>query len=230
MRQVNTTGLGCSLAMLLLTCGSLAAEEAAIESPKLEQVGEDRYRVGNIIVDKKTRSFEVPGKVLHLTDALEYFAVASDGMKGYESLLELTTTPREFNLACILIGLDDKKSVKPRYQFDEQKPDGQSVDISLSWEEDGKSVTVSAANAMTAGEDVFDDDSWVYIGSALGDNGKQFMAEVGGTLIGFVHDPYSIIDHRNGGGIGAYGLITGNEKALPEEGSAVTLSVKVIER
>ena len=73
-------------------------------------------------------------------------------------------------------------------------------------------MSVSGANAMTAGEDVFDDDSWVYIGSAMGDNGKQFMAEVGGTLIGFVHDPYSVIDHSNGAGIGAYGLITGNEE------------------
>ena len=81
---------------------------------------------------------------------------------------------------------------------------------------------------MTTGDDVFDDDSWVYIGSAMSHDGKQFMAEIGGTLIGFVHDPNSVIDHRLGAGIGAYGLITGNEDALPVKGSAITLTIAVV--
>jgi hypothetical protein len=54
------------------------------------------------------------------------------------------------------------------------------------------------------------------------------MADVTGTLIGFVHDPDSVIDHRNGAGIGAYGLLTGNEKMMPPEGTAVTLTVSVV--
>lgn len=191
----------------------------------IEQLDEERYRIGTIIVDKKAQSFTVPGKILVLKEPLEYLAVSIDGMKDYESLLELSTSARDFNLACILIGLDDEKSVKPRYQFDERKSEGQAVKITVSWQQDGKTVSVSGANAMTAGDDEFDDHSWVYIGSAMGNNGEQFMAEVGGTLIGFVHDPYSVIDHSNGGGIGAYGLITGNEDKLPPKGSAITLTV-----
>lgn len=228
MKYLRARGPRLIVATLLLAFASLQAADGGTEAPEMEQLGDERYRIGAIIVDKKAGSFTVPGKILHLKDALEYLAVSSGGMKDYESLLELTTSPREFNLACILIGLDDKKSIKPRYQFDERKPDGQSVAIAISWEQDGKTVTLSGANAMTAGEDTFDDDSWVYIGSEFGNYGKEFMADAGGTLIGFVHDPYSIIDHRNGGGIGAYGSITGNENVLPAEGSAISLSVTVV--
>jgi hypothetical protein len=47
-------------------------------------------------------------------------------------------------------------------------------------------------------------------------------------LIGFVHDPYSVIDHANGAAIGAYGLLTGNEDLLPPEGSIISVTVSLV--
>lgn len=195
----------------------------------VEKLDDERYRIGEIILDRSTSSFSVPGKISHLTDALEYLAVSQAGMKEYESLLELTTTPGDFNLACILVGLDDTKSVKPQYQFDKRDAEGQLVSISLSWESDGETVTASAANALSVGEDVFDDDNWVYIGSTTGNYGKEFMANAGGTLIGFVHDPYSVIDHAKGAGIGNYGLVTGNLELLPPIGTDISLTIRVVQ-
>jgi len=203
-------------------------EEVTAPTPLMEDLGEQRYRIGEIIVDKKAGEFSVPGKVLHLNAPLEYLAVSTDGMKGYESLLELSTSATNFNLACILIGLDEKKSVKPRYQFDDRKPEGQAVAITLTWQKDGKTMRVSGANAMTAGEETFDDDSWVYIGSLTSEDGQLFMADMTGTLIGFVHDPASVIEHINGGGIGAYGLLTGDAAVLPPEGAAISLTVALV--
>jgi len=225
--QLPTWTRMIATALILTLSFNLSAEDEPAE-PKMVKIGDEQYRIGTITVDRKAQTFSVPGKILVLKDALEYLAVSKDGMKGYESLLELDTVPREFNLACILIGLDDKDTVKPRYQFDDRVADGPAVAITVSWEKDGKTVSVSGANAMTTGDDVFDDDSWVYIGSEMSHDGKQFMAEIGGTLIGFVHDPNSVIDHRLGAGIGAYGLITGNEDALPAKGSAITLTIAVV--
>jgi len=225
---VRATSCMLVVAMLFTFSPLAVSEEEKKQSPQIEQLDDERYRIGKIIVDKEAQSFTVPGKILVLKEPLEYLAVSIDGMKGYESLFELSTSARDFNLACILIGLDDEKSVKPRHQFDERKPQGQAVKITVSWKQDGKTVSIAGANAMTTGEDVFDDDSWVYIGSATGNYGEQFMAEVGGTLIGFVHDPYSVIDHSSGGGIGADGLITGNEDKLPPKDSAITLTVTVV--
>ncbi len=231
MKSMRLTGVSAwmpAVWMILAVAFSANAEDEA-KSPDMEQLGDDRYRIGSILVNQKTKSFTVPGKILHLKDALEYLAVSPNAHKEYESLLELTVSPSEFNLACILIGLDQEQSVKPLYQFDTKELQGQALEISVSWQQDGKTVSVSGANAMTAGEEVFDNDDWVYMGSEMSHDGKQFMADVGGTLIGFVHDPWSVIEHRGGAGIGAYGLITGNEDALPPEGSAITLSVTVVQ-
>jgi len=216
------------VAILLAYTSSQADEEVTEPAPLMEDLGEQRYRIGEIIVDKKAGEFSVPGKILHLKAPLEYLAVSTDGMKGYESLLELSTSGTNFNLACILIGLDEKNSVKPRYQFDDLKPEGQAVAITLTWQEDGKTMSVSGANAMTSGEETFDDDSWVYIGSSTYGDDQLFMADMTGTLIGFVHDPASVIEHINGGGIGAYGLLTGDEAVLPPEGAAISLTVSLV--
>jgi len=202
---------------------------AKFATAPIQKLGDERYKIGEITVDRTTSSFSVPGKILHLREPLEYLAVSKAGMKEYESLLELSTSPGDFNLACILIGLDEEKSIKPRFQFDEREAQGQLVSISLSWEIDGETVSSSGANALTVGDEVFDNDNWVYIGSGTGNYGKEFMADAGGTLIGFVHDPYSVIDHKAGAGIGNYGLVTGNEDLLPPEGSDVSLTITVIE-
>ena len=73
---------------------------------KLKPLGQDRYQIGRIVVDKRARSFTVPGRVHVLGKPLEYLATSPGGMKGYETLLELDASGSEFNLACILIGLE----------------------------------------------------------------------------------------------------------------------------
>ncbi len=219
------------VATLLITMLSMSAayaqENPGTKMGAIVDLGEGRFQIGEIIVDRTAQEFSLPGKILHLGDALEYLAVSTGGMKEYESLLELTTSPRDFNLACILIGFDDTETIKPRYQFDEVDVQGPSVVLTLSWQDGGETHSVSAASAMKEGEKTFGDDRWVYIGSLTSGEKQEFMAERGGTLIGFVHDPYSVIDHQTGGGIGAYGLITGDETLLPAEGSAIRLTVGV---
>jgi hypothetical protein len=208
---------------------SVAEQETVAETkPPIEDLGEGRYRIGAITVDKTARKFSLDGKILHLTRPLEYVAVKTEGHKGYESLLELETSAVEFQLACILVGLDDEKSVKPRFQFDDNEVGGQAVDITVSWEVEGDVKTVSAASAMTTGNETFGDEGWVYIGSMQSPQDGSLLAEMSGTLIGFVHDPLSIIEHRKGAPAGSYGMVTGNADILPPEGSTITLTVSVI--
>lgn len=222
-----------SAVLIAFACTAFAQDKKA-EEPKpasqtlIEDLGDDRYRIGNIVVDKNKARFSLPAKVLHLDEPLEYLAVQRNGAKGYESLLELDTTAQEFQLAAILVGLDEKHSVKPRYQFDEREAEGQLVEIDITWGTGDNAVTVSAATALLAGDEPMDDDSWVYVGSVPDSQGARLMAEVSGAVIGFVHDPMAIIDHRTGAGIGAYGSITGNAEMLPPEGGTVTLTVTVV--
>lgn len=215
-------------ALLAWSPAVLTKDEPATDAgPAIQDLGEQRYRIGRVTVDKGARSFTVPGRVIHLSGPMEYVAVTEGGMKEYESVLELGASATEFQLACILIGLDDANSVKPRYQFDDREAEGQAVDIVIAWERDGKTHRTKAANALLQGDEPFDDHDWVYIGSNTQQDG-ELMAEMVGTLIGLVHDPDAIIEHRRGAGIGAYGMITANPGLLPPEGAPVTVSVSAI--
>jgi hypothetical protein len=206
-----------------------------IEAPKLEKLSEDRYRIGTIVLDRKRRTFTAPGRVLHLDDApLEYLAVARGGYKGYESVLELDSTASEFNLACILVGLDGEDVTKPKFQFDRQAVDGPRVLLELRWKPAGEpAVRIAAHEALVemgndgAQRPVSDD--WVYIGSYLEPNSSRFGADTMGTVIGFVHDPASIVEHRAGLGIGAYGSVQVRKDRLPPIGTPIELVLSLPE-
>ena len=192
----------------------------------IEKLGDDKFRVGNVVIDKAAGSFSLPARVAHTTDPLEYLAVARGGSKEYESLLELDATASQFQIASILIGLDDARSVKPRYQFDERPAEGPAVNVHIDWSDEFRSVSIPASEALLFDRKTFTSEEWVYTGSVTEQNG-QFMAETIGSVISFVHDPFAIIDHRSGIGVGAYGSITGNAVLLPPEGATVTVSISL---
>jgi hypothetical protein len=214
-----------------------AAAPAAASPASVKELGKDRYQIGTIVVDRKAGQFTVPGRILHIDDApLEYIAVGRAGYKGYESLLELDAIGTEFNLACILLGLDNAAVRRPDFQFDRRPPEGPPVLLGLRWQADGKSVEVPMRDALTflqrpaaegtpaAGPPP---DDWVYTGSFNTSEDGRYAADVVGTIVGFVHDPASIIEHRAGLGIGAYGSVQGNGQLLPPIGSPVELIVTV---
>lgn len=201
------------------------APAAAPRLGEMKSLGQERFQIGRIVVDRRAGTFKVPGRVHLLGKPLEYLAASPGGMKAYETLLEVDATGSEFNLACILLGLerDPKPAVFPKSA---RAPlAGHGAAIYIAWSEDGKRRQVSAAEAL------FNPDSgakaepieWVYTGSR--ESQGRFAADVTGTLIGFVRDPNSIIESAVGIGIGAYGSVRGNT-ALPPVGSAIELIVE----
>lgn len=206
------------------------ARDADDPSPQITALGNDRFQIGAIVVDKSDGSFVAPGRVLRIEPPLEYVAVTLGGAKGYESLLELDVSAIEFNVACILIGLTNDDVSLPEYQFDSNPVLGPRVRITALIQKGGDTMEVGIAELLlTDGQaDVTDD--WVYIGSQYAPGRPDiYMAEEVGTLIGFVHDPASIIEHSAGVGIGAYGSIGGNGELLDDEGMELALKIKVID-
>jgi hypothetical protein len=195
----------------------------------VRSLGGSRYQVGAILVDKRHHRLTVPGRVAHLGEApLEYLAVAPHGLKEYESLLEVDASGSDFNVALILIGLDAALSSRPGYQFDRSFPEGQLLEVAVRFTAGGRSRTVGADEALMTDEERgrIPPTQWVYTGSFVHPNaGHVFAADASGTLIGFVHDPADIIEHRAGLGIGHYGSVRGNVGLLPPIGSPVELVV-----
>lgn len=194
----------------------------------LKALGHDRYQIGRIIVDKGSHRLVMPAVVAHLGEApLEYLAVTKDGLKAYETLLEAGATGSELNLALILLGFDPANSSRLAFQFDRSLPKGQTATITIRWRGSKGVREVSADQALLSDQQLHDIPPavWVYLGSFINPPDGRFGADTAGTLIGFVHDPNSLIEHRLGLGIGAYGSIRGNAANLPPIGSPVEVIV-----
>jgi len=196
---------------------------------ELKSLGKDRYQVGRIVVDKKAGRFTVPGRVLVMGQPLEYLATSPKGMKDYETLLEVDASGSEFNLACILLGLERDPKQGPFYQFSEAPVVGPKVLVSVAWQDGGKRREISAAEALLdpKGDVRPESVEWVYTGSLSMPPEGQFAADITGTLIGFVHDANSIIESVLGLGIGAYGSVNGNAALLPPIGTPIELIVQL---
>jgi hypothetical protein len=220
---------------LLATLGWVAASggsSALAQTPPPPRIGEmkplggDRFQIGTIVVDKRARKFTVPGRVHVLGKPLEYLAMAPAGMKGYETLFEVDTTGSEFNLACILVGLERDPKLVQLTRAVRTPLAGQRIAISIAWSEGGRRRQVSAAEAILNPEAGVKPETveWVYTGAPASDSGTGFMPDLTGTLIGFVRDANCIIESALGIGIGAYGSVRGSA-IVPPVGTAIELIV-----
>jgi hypothetical protein len=230
---MNRRLCGLLLASLLCTRTALAAAATAappppaspeVPKPQIVDLGNGRYQVGPVQIDKTQHRFTVTGLVLRAEPPLEFLAVARHGRKGYESMLELDATAFEFNLACILIGLDgERASGRPGYHFDPQPVDGDRVAIDVSWQEGASTLTRPAESLLVDGDQPVPPE-WVYTGSEFTRSGA-YLAHIDGTLIGLVHDPSSVIEHHSGLGINTYGSIK-TVSGAPAAQTPVVLTVR----
>ncbi|WP_088280811.1 YdjY domain-containing protein [Ideonella sp. A 288] len=206
---------------------------AAAQAPNLgdmKPLGQDRFQIGRIVVDKRAGSFIVPGRVHVVGKPLEYLATSPRGMKEYESMLELDASGSEFNLACILIGLErDPKQVPLTHFRTAPRLIGPRVGLSVAWTDNGKRRQVPAAEALLNPEAGVKPETveWVYTGAPASDHHGRFVADETGTLIGFVQDANSIIEASSGIGLGAYGSVRGHA-LLPPVGTAIELIVEAV--
>lgn len=201
------------------------APEKVNTEPEVEDLGDGRFRIGSIELDKDAGEFQIPGRILRDEPPLEFLVVIKDGFKAYESLLEVDATAYEFNVACILIGLNPKHGVVPEMHFDPQPVKGDPVDIWVAWELDGKPFRRHAADLIRMGDETLARRQWVYIGSGFTPFG-EYLAQVDGTLVGFVHDPSSIIEHRTGLGLKDFGAVEPNRSLTPPVGTPIKFIVK----
>lgn len=223
----------------LLAAAAVAAAmpglaEAQIPPPvvgALESLGDERYRLGRIQVDKRARRFTLPGRVLVSERPLEYLATTPGGMKAYEALLEFETSGTEFNLACILIGLEpDTQAVPPKLYRKVPRLAGPRVALTMAWRQaDGTLRRVPAAQALLNADAGVDPAGveWVYTGAPAPESQGRFAPDITGTLIGFVHDANTIIESVAPIGLGAYGSVRGHAM-LPPVATPIELTVEAV--
>ena len=195
----------------------------------VERLGPDRVRIGSIVIDTGRQELAVSGFVNDVR-VLEFLANTKGGWKAYESALELDTNAINFNVACLLIGLDPTGAVVARYQFDPEPPKGQALELFVEWDENGRRRRVRAEEIIynqKTGQTLAEG-PWVYTGSAF-QQGNRYMAEVEGTLVGFMHTPAPIIESPRPIN-GAYGDSIINPSLNLKPGTVVQLIVRALPR
>ncbi len=201
------------------------------EKPRVEELGGDIFRIGTIKVDKSKRLITVPGKMLPYGEnkPIEFMATMKQGYKAYESVLMLDANAFEFNLACILIGLDSKKAVASEFHFDPKQVEGDKVSINISWEKNNQWVEQDVIDLMKVGGKKPEKPSvWSYTGSSFVE-GDRYLAQMDGVLIGLIHDPASVIEHTDGLGLGNWGAILIDPDMAPKGGQDIFLKVRNVE-
>jgi len=217
----------------------LAAQQAPARTPfpgpapapaPVERLGPDLLRVGNVRIDTAKKELSVAG-VVNNVQVLEFLANTKGGFKAYESALELDTNAVNFNVACLLIGLDTARAVVSRFQFDPLLPQGDPVELFIEWDNAGTRRRIRAEHLIynKVTKSTLTEGPWVYTGSAFLPQGNRYMAETDGTVIGFMHTPSPIIENPRPL-VGEYGDHLINPELNLKAGATVQLVLRALPR
>lgn len=175
-------------------------QQPAGPMPTLEKVGNGLYRLGDIVVDRNTRSITFPAQVNMDKGMLEYLIVHRKG-KTHESLLNTLVDPYNLQIAFLLLGFEGTDQ-RLAMQGDRATPKGDAIGISIS-RKTGTNTEVIAAEQWLAnkfGDEIKDVPamSWVYTGSFSYQG--RFVAQDSGSIAAIWHDPVALIDNATPGG------------------------------
>lgn len=197
----------------------------------VEKTGDTTYRIGEMHLDVKKKELVVPGSVNDVA-VLEFVANTRGGFKAYESAVTLNTNAVSFNAAMLLLGVDPARSRPSEYQFDLKAPQGDPVQVTVSWQDGGRTRTVPVEELLydQRSKKTLKQGPWVYTGSSFFNTGtgQMFLAESDGVLIGFMHGPQAIIDNPRDDARDGFGSIVLNPNLGLKPATPITLTVKVL--
>lgn len=199
---------GVSLAKLLVVpcmaalAGSSAAADTYIPQADpapaaIEKVGEGRFRLGDIVIDKKSRSITFPAQVNQDKGMLEYLIVHRKG-KTHESLLNTRVEGYDLQVAFLLLGYEGSEK-KLAGQGDPSLPQGDAIRIVIR-QKDGAEWPAEKwlINKFPEGDKDVGPMKWVYTGSFSWQG--RFQAQDSGSFAAIWHDPVALIDNASPGG------------------------------
>jgi len=223
--------LSLLLMVLFVPLSAFSSEKTEKEAEKLvENLGGNRFKLGDIVIDKNANSIRFPAKV-NMDDGLLELLLCTPYGKAHESLFVTDIDAIHLNLALIMIGCKSG-NVRVGEQGENVIPDGTFVTIEVAYKEGD-----AAKEKIIRAEDwVFNDKekkamqhtNWVYTGSFISKEG-DYMAKMTGTYIVTFHDPYTIIDipAKEGADDTVFWV---NKDAVKKKGFPVDLIITVVEK
>lgn len=190
------------------------------ETPALKYVSPGVFEIGKCTIIKDENRVEFPASVNMKEGLLEYLLVGNTG-KLHESLLRTDIEPYALQVALLLSGLEG--SLKHlSAQGENRTPEGDPVEIMVSWSEEGKAKKARIETMVLDGKNAVDQIPWVFTGSII--RNGAFAAQVEKSIIAIYHDPVAMIDHRLASGASDERWFA-NSKAVPPIGTPITVSI-----
>jgi hypothetical protein len=188
-------------------CPILQGEEKEVApQPKVKKIGENRYRLGLVEFDAKTREVSIPAVVnMREGGPIEYLLVHENG-KVHESILTTAASPLDIQVAMKLLkyqpGHGDvfNRLLPPELI---EKEGGKKEDrgdlVYFSFQPDGEKQPIPTYELVVDGEDAdaMEAGGWIYTGSVI--EGGSFMAETEGSILAIYIDHLALFNMTRDG-------------------------------
>lgn len=197
--------------------------------PAVERIADGVFRIGQLRVDTVKRELIAPATVNDIL-TIEFLANTKGGVKAYESAITVESDAITFNAALMLLGLDPARGKPSRFQFDQGTPEGDPIELHIEFR--GRKFRAEQLLFDYRSKQTLPIGPWVYTGSTFVDygQGKVFLAEQDGVLIGLMHGPAAIIENPRNDAVGGFGSFIINPGLGVPPGSKVSLIVSALKR
>jgi hypothetical protein len=238
MRLLHFTLDSCVMAVSITTaiCITAAAADpanlpAAGPAPpplevSLQPLGEGRFALGKVILDKDQRLVSFPLLINQREGLVEYVVVTPQG-KTHEAVWRTDAEPKHIHLAMLLLGVKPASTNFQPTDYFFRPPPGESVDVEVVWHNGSNEVRrpLNAFIITTNDMRVLSPGPWTYNGSFL--QGGAFAAQRDGSIVALKVDPLALINNPRPGRDNE-NLYYVNTPALPPEGVTTEMIIRLL--
>ena len=178
---------------------------AAVAEPSVKKLDDNRFQIGEVVFDKKTREIRFPAQINMIEGQLEYLIVNEKG-KLHESLLSTKISPTHLNLAFTLLRFKPSRELYPlpndtggtSDKFPEVSAEikaGARILIEVEWAEEGKTKRLPINDWIQHGEKTtpMPAGPWVYGGSEVEDG--KYAPETSGDIVAIYLSLAAIVNY-----------------------------------
>ena len=203
---------------------------SAPPEPMVLDLGGNRYSVGAITFDKKSRTISIPASVNMREGAVEYLLVGRNG-KVHEAVFTTDADARDIHVAALLLGIKPSGDLGPENAAATVRRGG-AVVAWAEWDRNGppakiflnETVNLSDPSSGTT-VDTLPASAWLYNGSRIEPDGA-FAASRGGSIISIIRDDDALINNP-GASRDNDEIHTPNALKLPKQGHPVRIVFQV---
>jgi hypothetical protein len=209
------------LLLLMLATVALGGEET---NAPVRALGDGRFAVGLVTLDKNGRSISFPATVNLREETIEYVVVHKTG-KAHESIFRTDTRPQDIHLAMLLLNV--QPAMTNWFGIDgKAPPKGDKVWIEAAWSDlfarhqvpvEDLVLNKETSNTLALGE-------WIYNGSNFSEG--MFTAQRDGSIVSIHIDPDALINNPRPGREND-DLYRPHAERLPPIGTKVVLTIKL---